>query len=89
MTAISVWLKRVPFWVWLFLAVTQVVAIFYQASQITKLDESIAFVREHPQMFRDHDLVEMRGQALMYLVLAAVLYAIFGALTSCKWTSRR
>jgi hypothetical protein len=84
------WLGRIPMWVWLFLALTQVLTLVIVPYRLSELNQMLLETPDRPELadFQNHLQKSWRDDRFQ-LASAAVLAPLFLGLGWWRWSQNR
>jgi hypothetical protein len=90
MKRVMAWLRRIPAWVWLILAISQVLTLVQRPFRISSLDEALARMPEQTEYAGiRHAFQEIRQDCVNDLISAGILATIFLTLMFWRWSNSK
>jgi hypothetical protein len=95
MTTVARWLGRIPTWVWLFIATTQVLTVLDRSFDLPQLDEAIQQMSQQPA-YAQPELAKIktsferfRGRKYGERIFATIVASVSIGLAFWSWSQRR
>jgi ferric-dicitrate binding protein FerR (iron transport regulator) len=90
MGRLVIWIRRIPLWVWVFLAATQVLTLGAAPYRLSRLEQALQRMPSEPAYAEVRErFEEIRREERFQLAGAAILAPLFLGLAFWRWSRSR